>query len=722
MGTILMNRLRNVRIGMRLAGGFASVLLLLLLTAGGGMQQSHWTASKMLEISDETLLQNALASMRVGMNAAMASAYADTFVTSDEDNAHFKTLYQSAMSGVQAALTKGQTPAASTGRAADYQHLSSNVAAWQKSLDQAFDLALQNKNAEAQKMLVQTCQPLSEEVGTAVAAFAKQVGTMQEDEIRLGVAKSANAFTTMALLSIVAIACGVILALIITRSITIPLSAAKDLANAVAAGDLKQRAYSGNGRDEIADLFDAMRGMCGTLRTFSEAQLELAQQHGAGEIDHRMDAERYPGAYRDMASGINGLASAHLEMAFSLQHVLKRYAVGDFSVDMPPLPGKKAALTQAAAEAKNNLLAIQRQIVLLSEAAGRGDFSARGDAAAFQYAYREMVENLNRLMEVSEASLTEVTRVLGALADGNLMERVTGDYLGTFGRLVGDTNRTVQQLTAIVSRIRDSADIVRSSSGEMALANADLSARTEAQAASLQETASAIEQLASTVQNNAANAQQANQLALRAAAIAGEGGTTMTSAINSMATIRDSSGKIAEIIGVIDEIAFQTNILALNAAVEAARAGEQGRGFAVVAGEVRVLAQRSSQAAGQIKVLISDSVRQVASGAQTIETAGASMREIVAAVQRVNDMVGGISEACKEQSSGIQQISCAISQIDQATQQNAALVEQAAASSKEMKEQSELLTTSVTRFQLKQQISASGTGRAKPRVLAADVA
>ena len=255
-------------------------------------------------------------------------------------------------------------------------------------------------------------------------------------------------------------------------------------------------------------------------------------------------------------------------------------------------------------------------------------------------------------------------------------------------------------LANVVGQVRTGTDTIASASSQIASGNLDLSARTEEQASSLEETASSMEELTSTVKQNADNARQANQLASSASEVANRGGAVVSQVVDTMASINESSRKIVDIIGVIDGIAFQTNILALNAAVEAARAGEQGRGFAVVASEVRTLAQRSAAAAKEIKQLIGDSVSKVDAGAKLVDHAGATMEEIVASVRSVTDIMGEITAARQEQTAGIEQINMAVSQMDQVTQQNASLVEEAAAAAESMQEQAAKLAQVVSVFKL----------------------
>ncbi|HID9424419.1 TPA: methyl-accepting chemotaxis protein [Stenotrophomonas maltophilia] len=512
--------------------------------------------------------------------------------------------------------------------------------------------------------------------------------------------------------AIMAISGGVLVLIVLALSWVIgnriarPLKQATAVAEGIANGKLDSH-IGPQPHDEPGRLLEAMSGMQQQLHAVINGQREMARRHDGGELSYRIDASAFPGEYGLMVQETNALVGSHVQTLHDVLDVVQQYAIGDLSRDIARYPGEKAAMTTTVDTVKANLGRINAEIKQLASAAAAGDFSRRGDAQRFDHDFRLMLENLNAMMAVSDDNLGKLSQLLSAIAEGDLTARMHGDYQGVFARMRDDANTTVAQLTQIVGQIQASASSITLAAGEIASGNSDLSRRTEQQAANLEETAASMEELTSTVRQNAEHARQANQLAIGAQSVASQGGSVVGQVVSTMSAIEASSRKIAEIISVIDGIAFQTNILALNAAVEAARAGEQGRGFAVVASEVRTLAQRSAAAAKEIKGLIDDSVGKVTEGSSLVHQAGSTMGEIVASVQRVTDIMAEISAASQEQSAGIEQVNQTVVQMDETTQQNAALVEEATAAARAMEDQAAQLADAVAIFRLDNQVSAA---------------
>jgi methyl-accepting chemotaxis protein len=369
---------------------------------------------------------------------------------------------------------------------------------------------------------------------------------------------------------------------------------------------------------------------------------------------------------------------------------------------------------QAAAEAKI-MADLDAAVGGLVKAAMAGDFSQRVPLEGKQGTIRNLADAMNTMCENMGKVMNDLVSMLSSLAEGDLMQRIDGSYQGTFGTLKDRANTTAETLSSTVSGITAAVKEVTNAAAEISTSTTDLSQRTEEQAASLEETSASMEEMSGTVKSNAENAQRANQLAAGAREVADRGTAVVADTVEAMGRIEKSSSKITDIIGVIDEIARQINLLALNAAVEAARAGEAGRGFAVVASEVRSLAQRSLQAAKDISDLIGKSSAQVKDGADLVNRTGESLKEIVDAIRKVADIVADIATASAEQSTGIDQINKALTQMDEVTQQNSALVEENAATAKTLEEQAEAMTRQVTFFRVDggaQRDTSKRTGRA----------
>jgi|JI10StandDraft_1071094.scaffolds.fasta_scaffold04970_4 methyl-accepting chemotaxis protein len=434
--------------------------------------------------------------------------------------------------------------------------------------------------------------------------------------------------------------------------------------------------------------------------TLGEVQAALIKLE-RGELDGHVNEDGLQGRFAQMARSVNHSLQQLDRVLSAAVHSATHLAKGQL--------GQKVDVEASGlfAELRDSVNSMRQSVEHFNEIqdealehAAEGDVSYRIDTAGLDGFHLLQVVAMNFMLQHFDTVLTDTQRFLEAVAEGNLAVRYPTGQLGRFGELSEVANRAVQSMSGLVQQIQTAADVIRQASTEIASGNADLSTRTEQQAAVLEETASSMEELTATVRQNGENARSANQLAIGAADVAERGGEVVNKVVATMRDIDESSRRIVDIISVIDGIAFQTNILALNAAVEAARAGEQGRGFAVVASEVRSLAQRSADAAKEIKSLITDSVGKIGSGAALVNSAGQTMTEIVHSVKRVTDIIGEISSASAEQTAGIEQVNSTVTHLDETTQQNAAMVEEASAAARSMQEQAQQLNLTVAQFRI----------------------
>ncbi|WP_225041579.1 methyl-accepting chemotaxis protein [Xanthomonas campestris] len=552
----------------------------------------------------------------------------------------------------------------------------------------------------------------------------------------------ATSVTLTVLVVLIGVAGGLGLAFLFARAIVRSMRGAVATASEIAGGKLDGQ-INVQGQDEVGELMRAMQRMQRDLRERIERDQQVANENLRIRIAldksstglFITDTERkliyandsfkktvahYEGSIRLASSDFDaskvigqhvsylGLSDATLRKAMAALDrdgtttFEERFGEAVFAQTVTTIQDEDGQWVGDVCEWRDRTIEVQveDEVARIVRAAAAGDMTGRVDTDGKQGFFLQLAQQLNGLLDANAASIEQISALLSALSRGDLTVRMQGEFKGVFAQMRDDANATATQLADIVGRIKLSSTAINASAGEIASGNQDLSQRTEQQAANLEETAASMEELTSTVRQNAESARQANQLAIGATGVASQGGEVVSQVVNTMSGIEASSKKIADIISVIDGIAFQTNILALNAAVEAARAGEQGRGFAVVASEVRTLAQRSAGAAKEIKGLIDDSVHKVAEGSALVRKAGSTMAEIVASVQRVTDIMGEISAASQEQSAGIEQVNQTITQMDETTQQNAALVEEATAAARSMEEQAGHLAEAVSVFKL----------------------
>ena len=607
------------------------------------------------------------------------------------------------------------------------------------SVNEMLDLDLPD---DATDTFIGETNELHDAASAALAALSDESNRVAADASSRAHSAYASSSLLLVVLLLAGIAGGLVVAWLMARSLTSAVREAAAVSQDVANGKLDSHIDTSRA-DEIGDLLKSMQRMQRDLRERIERDQAIAGENlrirtaldssgtsvmiadpsrtviyanaaATGLMRQYEDEIRSAVPEFDVDQVIGGSIDAYQAQPERLAGVLEQLkgvhhdelALGNAHIGqtMARVEDEAGTLLGYVVEWRDRTQQVHVEVELarVIKSAAAGDLSHRIGLDGKEGFYLQLAEQLNTLLDANASSLDQVSNVLTALAAGDLTVRMDGAFEGVFAKMRDDANATVAQLTGIVARIQEASGAIGTASSEIASGNNDLSRRTEQQAANLEETAASMEELTSTVRQNADHARQANQLAIGAANVASQGGDVVSQVVTTMAEIEKSSRKIGDIISVIDGIAFQTNILALNAAVEAARAGEQGRGFAVVASEVRTLAQRSAQAAKEIKGLIDDSTNKVSDGASLAGQAGKTMGEIVSSVQRVTDIMSEIAAASQEQASGIEQVNQTITQMDETTQQNAALVEEASAAARAMEEQAAGLAQTISIFRVEQ--------------------
>ncbi|MFG6107969.1 methyl-accepting chemotaxis protein [Stenotrophomonas rhizophila] len=696
-----MDFLRNVSVVWRLGMGFGLLLLLVAAVVATGATGSAVQKHAMQDVVDVGVAKVRLLSEMLDANNQMMVVRREMLIRQGQDRDADEARIADLVKRYEASWTAYQAlPGDAAGKKIGEQ-IAARRAVARPLNKQTSELMGQGDFPAAVALTLGPVQEAAngwnKALANGVAYEEKESRAAAAEAIRLG----ERTLLQLLVLGGIALLVGIAASVLIGRSLTGPLARAVGLADRMARGELDQDFRLG-GRDELTLLGNAMGSVRQNVQAAITAQLQMAQQHEAGAISYRMDAAALPGDYGRMLRATNELVGSHVDVQSHMVDVMGEYAIGELSRDLDSYPGEKALLTRTMATVKASLMAINQQIDTLASAARAGDFSVRGDEAAFQFQFRAMVANLNGMMASSQSSIADLSQVLRAISTGDLTSRMTGHYEGVFAQMRDDANVTAAQLTGIVQQIQGAAGSINDAAQELAAGHNDLSRRTEQQAANLEEAAASMEELTSTVRQNAELANQADHEAHAAGAAVRATEQAIAQMAKVMSEIDTSSARIGEISSVIDGIAFQTNILALNAAVEAARAGENGRGFAVVASEVRTLAQRAGTAAKEIKDLIDASSEKVRTGLSVTVESEAAIARLTQASARTNQLMSDIAAATKEQAAGIEQVNQVVVQMDQVTQQNAALVEEATAASRSLEQQAHALTESVAVFKLEQ--------------------
>ncbi len=491
-----------------------------------------------------------------------------------------------------------------------------------------------------------------------------------------------------------------------------PLDQAAQAVARIARGEIPPP-ITAEWRGSFATLRDNLNTASASLHGVIEETNAMTGAQAAGDLEVYIPVERFEGAYRTLAQGVNAGVEIHVTNLLRILDILAAWAKGDFRPTLPPLPGKQVVLNQRMDLLRENLRRIATEVQGLVASAQAGNLGARANAGALDGEWARIAEGLNDTLAALAAPVEEASTVLQALAQRDLRARVAGEFRGDHARIRDAVNGTAAALEEAMVQVAAAVEQVSGAATQIASSSQAVASGASEQAASLQQTASSIESVSGMISVSASNAQQASALAIAARTAAADGSSAVDQLRTSMEKIKRSAQGTGQIIRDVSEIAFQTNLLALNAAVEAARAGEAGRGFAVVAEEVRSLARRAKEAATKTEVLIHQSVKEAGEGEAAARLVEGKLGEIVQGVSKVTDIIGEIAAAASEQAHGMEQVNGAVGEMDRVTQQNAASAEESSSAASELSGQAEELAAMVATFQLSERTLPEGPRRGR---------
>ncbi|MDD1620009.1 MAG: methyl-accepting chemotaxis protein [Methylococcaceae bacterium] len=693
---------KNMKIGMRLGSGFAVVLLLMVVLIYEGIHGMAAENEQLDKIVNENDVKTALCNTMAENVHIVTRQIRNIIMVTDEAGMQAE---KEKLDKARAAYDKAREelekfPASEKGKALRKAIDDAAVAAREVN-NKVIELGMANKNAEATELLLTKAAPLTNKWQEAI-----DDNLQRQLENNIADAKAADdtygeARSLMFVLGCVAIVMGVGIALWVTRSITGPMNIAMDTAQKIAIGDLSSNIQV-TSSDETGQLLAAMKQMTETIKRLVEDAGMLSKAAVDGRLATRADATRHQGDFRKVVEGVNETLDAvigPLNVAADYVDSISKGAIpakitdnynGDFNTLKNNLNTCIGAINALVADAN-----------VLSIAAVEGRLQTRADAGKHQGDFRKIVEGVNKTLDGIVLPINEVVDVLTQLEQGDLTRSVKGDYHGQLGDFKDTVNNTIAKLSQTIAEVISAADQLGNASEQISATSQSLSQASSEQASSVEETSSSIEQMAASINQNTENAKVTDGMASKASQEAAQGGIAVKQTVEAMKSI---AGKI----GIIDDIAYQTNMLALNAAIEAARAGDHGKGFAVVAAEVRKLAERSQVAAQEIGQLAETSVK-------TAESAGQLLDAIVPSIAKTSDLVQEIAAASQEQSAGVSQVNTAMSQMNQITQQNASASEELASTAEEMTGQAEQLQNLMSFFKIGQR-GASNFSRSAPKV------
>ena len=696
--------MKSMKLGTRLAIGFGLMIVLMGVLVFFGVSRNTDLDSSINEVVNENMVKTRLAnSVNDALNVTSVSirdlvlTLDPAEVKSDEEKLDLASVNVTALlDSIDRMTTDEEGKRLLAG-------IQSAREAYVTPLRAVRALGVKNTeadNALAVKMIFETLRPTKEAYGKAVNELIAYQTTTASNHGRAASDLASATKSMLMILALIAGLLGILAAWLITRSITRPINQCIDIAEKVAAGDTSV-AITVNSNDETGMLLSALKVMVESIKRMATDAAMLSKAAVEGKLSTRADANQHFGDFRKVVQGVNDT----LDAVINPINVTAKY-VDDISKGIIP-PIITENYNGDFNNIKNNLNAVVKMMSeLLKEsdtlvsAALSGSLSTRANANLFLGGWNQLIAGVNKTLDAVLEPINEAAGILDKVSARDLTARVKGDYKGDHAKIKNSLNLAVENLDTALAQVGDATGQVASASQQISSGSQSLAQGANEQASSLEEVSSSLEEMSSMTKQNADNAMQAKNLAGEADGSAREGTEAMNRMSSAINKIKESSDQTAKIIKTIDEIAMQTNLLALNAAVEAARAGEAGRGFAVVAEEVRNLAQRSAEAAKNTADMIGESVKNADDGVKIAIEVSRSFISIAGGVKKVNDLIGEIAAASKEQATGLEQVNTAVTQMDKVTQQNAANSEESASAAEELSSQAEELQAMVGQFQI----------------------
>ena len=690
---------RNMKLGMRIGLGFASLAVIALAVVVFAWSQINGLSEDIDTVANDRIVKTRQANVIIDGVNEVAQVVRDLILA---DSPGDKMAHDQRIPEISEEINAVQDSLEMTTEGEGRRLLDEFVQARQDLLpllqelrdlgmagrrDEATDLLFGDYDQAQQRYKGALEDLIAYQTEQAEADAQQALQAAEDDKLYLGIAG-----LLMALLAL-----GV--AFWITRSITRPVGRCVEIADELAQGNteldiqVESKDEVGALTQSMKDLADRLNGLIGDMNTMS-------REHDLGDIDVVVPAEKYEGAFRTMAQGVNDMVNGHISVKKKAMACVKEFGKGNFDAELEKFPGKKAFINEIIEDLRENLKEVTAQLKHLIGSAKEGDLEQRAEASRFDGDWNEMVSGVNEVLDAILKPIEEAADVLNRVADKDLTARVTGDYQGDHAKIKNALNKAVQNLDEGLSQVGASSDQVASASDQISSGSQSLAQGTSEQASSLEEVSSSLQELSSQADQASGSSREAKGLSDSARSGTDEGVEAMRRLSEAMEKIKVSSDETAKIVKTIDEIAFQTNLLALNAAVEAARAGDAGKGFAVVAEEVRELAMRSADAAKNTAQLIQDSVENAQNGVSMNEEVTTSLEEIQKQVAQVSEVMDEIAAGAQQQSQGVEQINTAVEQMNQVTQQTAANAEESSSASEELTSQAQELKELVALYRI----------------------